>query len=69
MKFSILIMIAAAIGMIHGLKKQKAGYRWGKPLAVGCACVALLFALVHISSSGGPNMNTVIENYDVELEG
>ena len=52
-KLAILIMIIAAIGMIFGLSKQKAGQTWGKPLAIVCAIVALVVALAQIMTSGG----------------
>jgi hypothetical protein len=58
---AILIMIIAAVGMIFGLSKQKAGAPWGKPLAVVCALIALLCAVSHIVGGRGPSMTTVIE--------
>ncbi|OGV63272.1 MAG: hypothetical protein A3K19_12865 [Lentisphaerae bacterium RIFOXYB12_FULL_65_16] len=60
-KISIVIMILAGFGMWKGMKKHRLGYWWGRPVTVVCACVALLFALLHAFSSGGPNMTKVID--------
>jgi len=56
----IVIMVAAAWGMFHGLQKQKAGVRWGKPMAIACALLALLVALSHTASQRGPSIKNIV---------
>jgi hypothetical protein len=60
-KVAIVIMILAGFGMWKGMKKHKMGFWWGRPMTIVCACVALVFALLHAFSSGGPNMTKVID--------
>ena len=60
-KMLIGVMVVAAIVMVVGLIKQKAGAAWGKPVATVAAFVALICALMHIFSSGGPNQKKVMQ--------
>ena len=60
-KVTILIMVIAAIGMIFGLSKQKAGMSWGKPLALICACIALICAVSHIFRGAGAGTGAVVQ--------
>jgi hypothetical protein len=58
----IAIMVAAVIGMIVGLSKQKAGAEWGKPLAVVCIIVALVAALwSSVRTLGGKDNSGVVD--------
>ena len=60
-KMLIFIMVAAAVVMVLGLVKQKQGLAWGKPLATWAAVIALICALLHIVTSGGPSQKSVMK--------
>ena len=51
------LIVLSAIGMGVGLMQQKNGKEWGRPLAIGCAVVALIFAMtgtiLYIIGMGG----------------
>lgn len=58
----IVIMIAAGIGMVVGLAKQKAGAAWGKPVALVCIVVALVAALwSSVRTMAGPSNAGVVD--------
>ena len=63
-KVLIVIMVASAAVMIFGLVKQKQGMAWGKPLATLAAVIALICALSHIVTSGGPSSLHLPSNPD-----
>ncbi len=60
-KMLIGVMVVAAAVMIFGLVKQKQGMAWGKPLATLAAVIALICALSHIVTSGGPSTKSVMK--------
>jgi hypothetical protein len=60
-KVLIVIMVASAAIMVFGLVKQKQGMAWGKPLATLAAVIALVCALSHIVTSGGPSQKSVMK--------
>ena len=59
-KWLIAVMVVAAVVMIWGLTKQKAGAEWGKPVATLAAIVALVCALAQIFSGQGPSQKSVM---------
>lgn len=58
----IVVMILAAIVMVWGLAKQKAGVEWGKPVATLGAIVALICALAQMFSGGGSSPKKIMES-------
>ena len=50
----VMVMVAAGIGAVVGMRQAKAGAEWGRPVAAGCAVLVLVLAVVSLLSSGSP---------------
>ncbi|MBN2450396.1 MAG: hypothetical protein JXR77_08400 [Lentisphaeria bacterium] len=58
----ILVMVAAGIGMLIGLAKQKGGAEWGRPMAIVCIVIALVAALWNIiNTARGKSGDGIVE--------
>ena len=60
------IMLAAGIGMVVGLVKQRSAAAWAKPLTVACALIALVCALAHMVPGDARDPDEIVERNELE---